>query len=147
MTIATLIASCASMMRKGEEIVAADGPVRVVHVYALPHESSAGAGVEKVDVHFVIVAVDRKKAEDIRSELIEAIDRGDAGDLSQGPSYIAVGADLDGQSLALKLFAVGQVLGLWTIMTPADFGITGEEADRMAGAGFVMISGYRKASR
>jgi hypothetical protein len=70
--------------------------------------------------------------------------------LAAGPSYIEVGAELGSQDMALRLFALGQVLGFWTLITPVTCGFAGEEARALAGQGWIMISGFappRSATR
>jgi hypothetical protein len=44
--------------------------------------------------------------------------------------------------MAMRLFALGQALGMWKVITPEGLGIEGEDADRMAGSGFVMMTGW-----
>ena len=65
--------------------------------------------------------------------------------LAGGPSYIEVGGEIGDQGAAFQLFALGKVLGLWDIITPEKLGITGPEANQMAGMGFVMMSGFKAA--
>ncbi len=45
--------------------------------------------------------------------------------------------------MALRLFALGKVLGFWNIITPETLGFKGEAADEFAGKGFVMMGGYK----
>lgn len=139
------------MTRKGPEVTTRQvGPVTVTDVWAMPHESViTNDDYEKVDVHFVAVGVNRHAAELHAVELAEIL-----GDyppivfgepntpLTRGPSYISVGATVGSQDNALRLFALGKVLGFWDIVTPATMGFVGDEADRMAGGGFVMITGF-----
>lgn len=92
----------------------------------------------------MVIGVDRAKAESYREPLIGLLNAyPDPAQLAGGPSYIHVGGVIGDQGAAFCLFALGQVLGLWTVITPATMGFTGAEARDMAGAGFVMISGYR----
>lgn len=122
-------------------------PGGVVHVYAMPHEAQARPEIVKVDLHFIVVGVDKAKAEEIKPELIAILnDYPSPERLAGGPSYIEVGAELGDQGTALQLFAVGQVLGLWSVITPATLGMDGPIADQMAGSGFVMMSGYARAA-
>lgn len=117
-----------------------------VHIYAMPHESQAKDNIEKVDCHFITVGVNKAKAEQYKDELIGILKTYPQPErLADGPSYIEVGGEIGDQGAAFQLFALGKVLGLWDIITPARLGITGPEADRMAGMGFVMISGFRAA--
>lgn len=115
-----------------------------LEVYAMPHEKEALPHVEKVDVEFMTIGVDRERAEIRRQEFTNILDTYPEPDrLSAGPSYIEVGAQIGDQGAAFQLFALGKTLGLWDVITPAVMGITGDMARQMAGQGFVMISGYR----
>lgn len=140
-----ILADTTVQLRKGaavEEHKA--GPIAVTEVYAMPHESEAN-GIEKVDVHFITIGVDKTKAEAHRNDLIEIL-RGypEPERLAGGPSYIEVGGVIGDQGAAFQLFALGKVLGLWNIITPESLGITGAQAHQMAGSGFVMMSGYKE---
>ena len=68
----------------------------------------------------------------------------DADRISKGPSYIEVGGWLGDQGTALCFFALGQRLGLWTVITPATLGMLRDtvEYKELAGRGMVMLSGY-----
>ena len=132
-------------LRKGEEVTEEQvGSVRRVDVYAMPHESEAEGNLVKVDCHFVVVGVDKAKAEKHRDELIAILKTYPAQDrLAGGPSYIEVGAEIGDQGAAFQLFALGEALGLWQVITPKTVGIAGAEADQLAGSGMVMISGFK----
>jgi len=132
-------------LRKGEEIEERQiGNLHVTEVYAMPHEEEADNGLVKVDCQFIVVGVDKTKAEKSRDELIAILKTyPDPDRLAGGPSYIEVGAEIGDQGAALQLFALGQVLGLWRIITPKTLGIIGVQAEQMAGMGFVMISGFK----
>ncbi len=127
-------------IKRGDE----DLPGGVAEIYAMPHEREALAGIEKVDCEFVVIGVDKAKAEERRGELMEILNSYPQPErLAGGPSYIEVGAEIGDQVAAFQLFALGKALGLWSVITPATMGITGPEARQMAGSGFVMIGGYR----
>jgi hypothetical protein len=116
----------------------------VLEVYDMPPTNAIPEECEVVDMHFVAVAVNKAKAERHRAELIALLDAyPEPEQLAGGPSYIHVGGVIGDQGLAFELFALGKVLGLWSVITPATFGMTGMEADRAAGAGYIMCSGYR----
>lgn len=117
----------------------------VLEIFAMPHESEARPDLEKVDLHFVTIGVDKALAEERRADLVAILnDYPDPEELAGGPSYIAVGGQIGDQGAAFQLFALGKVLGLWSIITPGTFGMTGKDADRAAGNGYIMISGYRR---
>ncbi|MEK7185621.1 MAG: hypothetical protein AAB726_03295 [Patescibacteria group bacterium] len=137
-------------LKEGDDISKLPGGV--VHIYAMPHEAEAKNGVEKVDCHFIIIGVDKAKAKTHKDELVAILKDWPSEahgstipKLSEGPSYIHVGGAIGSQGAAFQLFALGKVLGLWDIITPAKLGITGPNADRMAGSGFVMIDGFKAA--
>lgn len=130
--------------RGGDEPLNGGG---VLEIYAMPHASEAKPDLEKVDVEFMVIGVNKAKAEEHRAELIDILKTYPNPDqLAGGPSYIEVGAEIGDQGAAFQLFALGKILGLWSIITPATMGFTGEEARMMAGQGFVMMSGFREAA-
>jgi hypothetical protein len=118
----------------------------VVTIDAMPHvrQFANARGFAKVDMEFLVIGVDTAAAERHKAELIEILkDYPQPERLAAGPSYIEIGAEIGDQGAAFQLFALGKVLGLWSVITPATMGCTGAEARQMAGRGFVMMSGYR----
>jgi hypothetical protein len=116
----------------------------VLEIYAIPPEAAIPDDCERVDMHFVTVAVSKARAEARRAEFIALLnDYPNPAELAGGPSYIAVGGVIGDQGAAFEMFALGKVLGLWDVITPEKFGMTGEEARRAAGAGYIMCTGYR----
>lgn len=110
----------------------------------IAHESEIG-NMTPVDMVFVTIGVDTAKAEKHRAELVEILGTyPDPERLAGGPSYIEVGGVIGDQGAAFCLFALGQTLGLWEIITPATFGLTGDEARQAAGSGFIVITGFRR---
>lgn len=105
-----------------------------------------------VDLEAARVAVNKEKAEAVRDEIkhILGLYPGtiypQVASLEDGPSYIDVGAVLDSQQAAFSLFALGEALGFWTIITPKRLlgdAISSEESGHMMGMGMIMIDGYR----
>ncbi len=136
-------------LRKGDVVTQSKaGDTNVVTIDAMPHVDEApDDGIEKVDCEFLVIGVDRAKAEARRADLVEILDSYPQPDrLAGGPSYIEVGAEIGDQGAAFQLFALGKVLGLWSVVTPASLGFRGQEAQAMAGSGLIMITGYRKAA-
>jgi hypothetical protein len=131
--------------RKGAAVIhRQEGRVAVTEVFAMPHidEALARDDLVKVDVEFMVIAVDKAKAEQRKDELLAILKTYPQPDrLAAGPSYIEMGGVLGDQGVALRLFALGQVLGLWSVLTT--FGIEGEDARKMAGQGLVMMTGHR----
>lgn len=140
-----IIREVTTEFRKGEEVVESQvGRVRRVDVYAMPHESEVPEDLERVDVHFITVGVAKEKAETQKDRLVGILNSYPQPDrLAAGPSYIEIGGVIGSQDAALRLFALGEVLGLWEVITPERLGITGEDADRFAGMGLVMMSGFK----
>lgn len=129
-------------LRKGHMVTEQNvGGIAVKEVYGYPHESTE-PDLKKVDVEFFVVGVDAAAAEKRKAELVALLDVFDEANLKNGPSYMTVGGALGSQQAAFQLFALGEVLGLWSVITPATFGLTGPEAKEAAGKGYIMISGY-----
>lgn len=137
-------------LRKGAEVEThvEESGIEVTEVFAMPPADDPNAtALEKVDMEFLVIGVDKVKAEQRKAELIEILNTYPQPDrLAGGPSYIEVGAEIGDQGAAFQLFALGKVLGLWDVITPATLGIVGAEAKQMAGMGFVMMSGYKIAA-
>src|SRR5882724_8012570 len=96
-----------AQLRKGEVIreEKRDG-LDVLTIDAMPHESEVG-GVEKVDLQFLTIGVDKAKAEKRRAELVALLDDyPQPARLASGPSYIEVGAEIGDQGAAFQLFAL-----------------------------------------
>lgn len=130
------------VFRKGPEVVTRS---MVTEVFGYPHyEGPEADGFDLVDLHFVIVGVDKTRAEARRADLeawLAAYPQPDR--LAAGPSYIEMGGEIGSQEYALRLFALGKALGMWQVITPGLLGMTGDQADQAAGAGYVMMSGWR----
>ena len=118
----------------------------VLTINAMPHESEALPHVEKVDMELLTIGVDKAAAERHKAEIIEILKTYPNDRLAAGPSYIEVGGEIGDQGAAFQLFALGQVLGLWKVITPKMLGAKGEQARQMAGMGYVMVSGFEAAA-
>lgn len=134
-------AHLAQAINEGKDL--SDAPGGVVTIEAMPHVDELQPGTELVDLELTAVGVDAAAAERHRDELVSILREYPMPDrLAAGPSYIEVGAEIGDQGAAFQLFALGKVLGLWGLVTPATLGLTGDEARSMAGRGFVMITGF-----
>ena len=137
---------CTALWRKGpvfREDTSAGG-LQVITIDALPQAPPDAPGIALVDVHFATVSVEKDLALNARTRIIDHLKAWPSpGRLEQGPSYIEIGGVLGDQGQALRLMGLGEVIGIWKVMTPAHLGVEGTHADNMAGAGFVMISGFR----
>lgn len=140
-----ILAETTVQLRKGEPVVEEQGgDIHITHVYAMPHESEATEDLVKVDCYFIVVGVKKAKAEEHRAELKAILDTyPDPERLKGGPSYIEVGGVIGDQGAAFQLFALGEVLGFWKVITPTTLGFKpGPAADMIAGQGLILISGY-----
>lgn len=133
-----ILAEVSGQFRKGAEITEHESSgLRVVEVYAMPHESET-QDLERVDCHFVIVGVNKEAAEARRHELLGLLQEYEPrSHWTGGPSYIHVGGVIGDQGAALQLFGVGHVLGWWKVLLPKDLGIGGSDADKYAGHGMI----------
>jgi hypothetical protein len=147
--IFAILNATTTQLRKGPEVVQRTSPaLSVTEIYDMPAVAEALPELVKVDMEFMVIGVDPVKAEEHRAGLIEWLDNlgpDEATAFAGGPSYITAGAIIGDQGAAFQLYALGQVLGLWKVITPATFGFTGQEAREMAGNGLIMMTGYKKA--
>lgn len=142
-----ILSETTTQLRKGETVETRQvGNLAVIDAYLMPHESEAPPDLDKVDLEFVVIGVDKAKAESLRGEIVGLLDAYPQPErLAAGPSYIEVGGVIGSQGGAFQLFALGEVLGLWKVITPRTFGITdSEQARTLAGSGFILITGYTK---
>lgn len=135
-------------LRKGEPVTRgtiAPG-IESVTLDFNPPVAAARPDLEMVDLVLLVVGVDKVKAEEHKAELLEILATYPQPErLVGGPSYIEVGAEIGDQGAAFQLFALGKVLGIWGIVTPGVFGVSGEQALELAGSGMVMITGFDRA--
>jgi hypothetical protein len=134
--------------RKGPEVVEREEHgVKVMELFGFPPTpEKASPSMPLVDVHFITIGVKREQAMGYRSELQELLATYPQFDrLQGGPSYIEMGDVLKDQEMALRLFALGEVIGFWRVVTPKILGIDGEMADELAGGGMILITGYTPA--
>jgi len=84
--------------------------------------------------------------EKLREQLRELVTTSKTGehcdlDLLHGEeySYLQIGAWIGDQGLALRLMGLGQLLGLWQVMTPKMMGLPKNMVDMMVGMGMISI--------
>jgi len=118
----------------------------VADIYCMPHVNDARTELVRVDCHFIFVGVDKIKSDQYKNEIIGILKTYPQPErLAAGISYIEIGGVLGSQDMAMSLMALGEVLGLWKVISPAFFNMTGPDADRVAGCGFVMTTGFKPA--
>lgn len=145
-TLTKILDDTTTVFRKGDVVTTKQvGTINVTTVDAFPAAPEAEAGLKQYDLHFVTVGVDPNLADDTKTAFIEQLNEWpDAAELVGGPSYIAVGATIGDQTRAFQFFALGAYYELWSIVTPEALGVTGDDADAMAGNGFIMCTGYHR---
>jgi hypothetical protein len=143
-----ILAQTCTEYRKGAAMVERnpEGGIRSVEFFNMPAAPTEGnAGEDLIDMHFIIVGVDREPAKSIRDELFGLLQP--ARDmLDAGASYITIGDWLGEQNAALCLMALGSHLEFWRVVTPATLGFEGRYADHVAGVGYLFVSGFRSAN-
>lgn len=97
-----------------------------------------------VDCHFVMVAVNPEMAESHRQDFIELLEEfPDHKKLHEGPSYKHVASVVGDDMTALRVFGLGQTLGLWDVLLPDQLGVDPELVDEAADLGAIVTTGYR----
>lgn len=140
-----------TVYRKGELVEEKKvGDLAVTEVFGYPHTKDApDQGHKKIDMIFVDVVVDERKALTIKEELENILSSYPQPErLAGGPSYIELSPNCGlEQEGGLRLMALGEVLGLWNVMSGKTLGLNEEAALALAGQGFLMISGYKGAQK
>lgn len=150
MALNEIVARCTTQYRKGAAVTRDEkSGVEVVEIYFMDPipEDVDETKTAMVDLVFFVAGVDLEKARDHRPQiegLLAAYP--EPARLAGGPSYIELGGALGDQGMALCLMAMGKALGLWDIITPATVGMEGDEAQQMAGNGFIMVTGWSPAT-
>jgi hypothetical protein len=141
------VARSTCVYRKGD-VVKTEGAVTTIDAFpALPEGLDTA-----VDCHFVHVSFTEALAELSHREFYDLILSAKEGvfqlmnlsDWAKGPSYIAIGAWIGDQTVALQFMACVHAHGLGNIITPGRLGISGAMADQMAGSGYVMLTGLQE---
>lgn len=104
----------------------------------------SAAQLEQVDCQFVVVGVNRQQAELHRQEFIEFLESyPDPKRLSDGPTYKHLATIVGDDMTALRVFGLGQTLGLWDVVLPGQLGVDPELADEAADLGMIVTTGYQ----
>jgi hypothetical protein len=103
------------------------------------------ADLEEVDLWFLVVGVDKARAQARKAQLKELLKTYPEPAVLTGGlfSYITVTLEIGDRSAVFRLFALGKVLGLWDVITPVTLGLHEERAHDAAGRGFVMCAGFQ----
>jgi len=123
------------------------GDVEVVELFGYEHTDAAPKddNLQKVDMIFVDVVVNRAESEKYRSELKKILrDYPEPERLAGGPSYIELSPNCGmEQEGGLRLMALGKILGLWEVVSGKTLGMDDATSRELAGKGFLNISGYK----
>jgi len=141
-----IIDACTLPLRKGREMVDCEEEgLQGTDIVVWPRMGDARDDLEEVDVWFLVVGVDKGKAQAHKAELIEWLKSyPEPVVISNGLfSYITLSAVIHDRGTVLRLFALGKVLGLWDVVTPATLGLSGKLAQDAAGRGFIMCTGFK----
>lgn len=107
--------------------------------------SATDPSIEKfqlVDCHFVTVAVNPEQAQAHKQDFIELLEQfPDYQKLQDGPSYKHVASIVGDDMTALRVFGLGQTLGLWNVILPDQF-VEPELVDEAADLGLIVTTGY-----
>jgi hypothetical protein len=141
--ITRIVGLCCLPLAKTESTVQrGDGPV-TINVVAQPDPSPTDLDMLAtrvlIDVHFFTCAVHKERAEFYREDLRRILEP-QADLLQAGPSVHALAERLESEDTALMLMGLGEAMGYWKVITPGKLGLRGEEADRAAGVGYLMIT-------
>lgn len=144
-----ILSVCTTQVRKGDVLVQDDKHVyTITEIFDMPAEADIDNPNEYtfIDCHFLKIAVHNSRAAQEKDNLIKLLDEwpNDQCVIAQGPSYIGVGGVLGDQGAAFMLFALGEVLGIWRVITPELLGMEGDQAHKAAGMGYIMCTGYNK---
>lgn len=114
----------------------------------VPAEDPRTSSLEQVDCQFLKVGVNRDQAEKHRAEFLEFLETyPEPAKLSEGPTYKHMAAIVGDEITALRIFGLGQTLGLWDVLLPSQLGIDPEQADEAADLGLIVVTGYQSQGR
>lgn len=155
-TIREIIQSTCATFRKGSDLIINGDPASdeqrkelethgtvagggVVEMFGMPPTSSAPDNLTMIDVHFLMIGVDVEKARELQPDFVAWLKDNVPNWIEGEISYIQMGGIVEDQQCALCIFAIGEALGMWRVLTPARMGIPEPLRDMMAGNGFVSI--------
>lgn len=102
------------------------------------------AQLDQVDCQLITVGVNREQAEKHRAEFIGFLESyPEPKRLADGPTYKHLASIVGDDMTALRVFGLGQTLGLWNVVLPNQLGVDPEIADDAAELGMVVTTGYQ----
>ena len=99
-----------------------------------------------VDCALIDIAVHNMSAEFSRGRLVHLLEESSCKELlEEGPSYLHLAEILGDPIVALRLFGLGEALGLWYVVLPKDVDVGPKDRVAAALLGWVCISGYPRS--
>lgn len=139
-----IIESCTQEFRPARELPYKNYWGVSLKVEDLPCESKSDKKTAKIDCGFIIVGINQEIAMKNKKELEIILEEYFQKHLIHGPLFTEFSLILDGdQNLALRLFALGESLEFWRIVTPERLKLKEKEAEIMLSNGIVFIQGYK----
>lgn len=103
------------------------------------------AKLDQIDCQFITIGVNRAQAEKHRATFVEFLETYPEPDkMSDGPTYKHLASIVGDDITALRIFGLGQTLGLWSVVLPGQLGVDDPElADEAADLGLIVTTGYQ----
>lgn len=103
--------------------------------------------LDQVDCQFIIIGVNPVQAERHRAEFIEFLESyPEPIKLSDGPTYKHLASVVGDDMTALRIFGLGQTLGVWDVVLPGQLGVDPDLADEAADLGLIVTTGYQSTA-
>ena len=110
----------------------------------VPLEDPRTEALLKIDCQFITVGVNTEQAERHRAEFLEFLEEyPEPNKLADGPTYKHLAEIVGDEVTALRVFGLGQALGVWNVLLPTDLGIPEDLAEEAADLGLIVTTGYR----
>jgi hypothetical protein len=110
----------------------------------VPMSDARVEALAKVDCQFLTVGVNVEQAEKHRADFMAFLDEyPEPNKLADGPTYKHLASVVGDELTALRIFGLGQVLGVWDVLLPNNLGIPQELVDEAADLGLIVTTGYQ----
>lgn len=110
----------------------------------VPANDSRIDALEKVDCQFLTIGVNKSQAEKHRAEFIAFLEEyPEPTKLADGPTYKHLSTIVGDDITALRIFGLGQALGIWDVLLPANLGVPQDLVEEAADLGLIVTTGYQ----
>lgn len=100
--------------------------------------------LECIDCQFITVGVNRTQAEKHRNDFLKFLEEyPDPVRLADGPTYKHMASVVGDEMLALRVFGLGQTLGIWDVILPSQLGVDPVLVEEAADLGLIVTTGYQ----